>query len=101
MRTLTIEIRTPDETAAEDISRLDVVDEQGRRCNGLGIGELIEQLVGLCHPDLGRPQYPMKTAADWKAGRSAQAERWRLQREAKEQRERNERDPNHPDYLPF
>lgn len=43
----------------------DVVDEYGRRCDGLAFDEMLGQVVSLTHPQLGRAQYQMLTPEDW------------------------------------
>lgn len=71
MRTLVIEIPEPhDERQA---CGFDLVDEQGRRCNGLNWDELIGQITSLTHPAIvpPRPQYPMRTRFEWDADRAA------------------------------
>lgn len=62
MRTLTIEY-------GDGIGgcTLDVVDEYGRRCNGLGWDEMLGQVVSMTHPSVGRPQYRMQTQEQWDA----------------------------------
>lgn len=71
MRRFTIEVRTREEADADGICRLDLVDEEGRRCHGLCLGELLEQVTSLCHQKLGEPAYPMKTTEQWHAWREA------------------------------
>lgn len=66
MRTYTIEIREKDESDESGISRLDIRDETGRRCGGLCLGELLEQVVGLCHPKLSTEAYRMATIDEWR-----------------------------------
>ena len=77
MRKITIEIPEP-----RDSSQLfDVVDEQGRRCDGLTFGEMLEQLVLFCaaappiKDKAGRAHYKMATPEEW--------ERWRRSLEEK------------------
>jgi hypothetical protein len=83
MRTFTIEIRTPEECDRDDISRIDIVDDQGRRCLGLGWDELIGQVVSLTHPKLGEvPTYAMKTAIEWQAEREERRQRFEAKRAA-------------------
>jgi len=55
----------------------DVVDEYGRRCDGLGFDEMLGQLVSITHPQLGKPHYRMQTEEQW----AAERERSRLERE--------------------
>jgi hypothetical protein len=53
----------------------DVVDEYGRRCNGLCMGEMLEQVVGLVLQ--GEARYRMETPEGWEALRRAAFERGR------------------------
>lgn len=57
MRTITIEFA--------HTRGFDVVDEYGRRCNGLCFGEMLEQVTGLVHPSLGEAPYRMLTEEQW------------------------------------
>lgn len=57
MRTLTIEY-DPERQRCYD-----VVDECGRRCDGLTLGEMLEQVIGLTVER--RVRYPMRTEDEW------------------------------------
>lgn len=57
MRTLIVEY------AGNGQGPFDVVDEYGRRCNGLRLGEMLAQVVGLALQD--RPRYQMLTEEQW------------------------------------
>lgn len=74
MRTLTIEYgeRGPHS------STFDVVDECGRRCNGLTLGEMLEQVIGLTVEK--RVRFQMLTEEGW-ADRARRAELRRQERE--------------------
>lgn len=63
MRAITIEI--------DDGNNFDVVDEQGRRCNGLAWDEMLGQVAVLTIP-IGRvgKGYQMQTAEEWAADRA-------------------------------
>lgn len=67
MRTYTIEVPGDDDRAAGRM--LDIVDEHGRRCNGLAFDELIGQVISLAHPGLRKAHYPMCTPEEWAAMR--------------------------------
>ena len=68
MRKITIEI--PEQGDAHRM--FDVVDEQGRRCDGLCFGEMLEQLIVFCAEAIqirGRRGYKMATPEEceqWK-----------------------------------
>ena len=79
MRRFTIELRTREEADADRACRLDLVDEDGRRCDGLCLGELLEQVTSLCHQKLGEPADPRKTPDQWHAEREARCQRLHLQ----------------------
>ena len=60
----------------------DVVDENGRRSNGMAFDEVLGQLIALAHPGLdGKPQYRMQTDDEWEAEAEARAERRERARE--------------------
>lgn len=65
MRTLIVEY------GGDGRGPFDVVDEYGRRCNGLCMGEMLEQVVGLTVQ--GQARYQMLTEDEW-AERARQAE---------------------------
>ena len=69
MRRVVIEF--PD--AAGPPATYDVVDEYGRCCNGMSLGEMLEQLVGLALQ--GKARYQMLTEEGW--------QEWRDQRIAR------------------
>ena len=75
MRTLVIEIPEPHDE--RQTCGFDVVDEQGRRCNGLSWDELIGQITSLTHPAITppRPQYAMRTPFEWETERAARMKR--------------------------
>jgi hypothetical protein len=75
MRTLTIEY------AGHGKGPFDVVDEYGRRCNGLCLGEMLEQVVGLTVED--RARYQMLTEEQW-ADRARESSKRRLARQQAE-----------------
>ena len=65
MKKITIEIPEP----GDEEKHFDVVLEDGRRCNGLCFGELLEQITHLALPmSVRKEAYPMKTPEDWAAG---------------------------------
>jgi hypothetical protein len=55
-----------------------VLDEYGRETKQLTLGEMLEQMVSLCHRGLGEPQFGMMTPEAWDARWEASAERGRL-----------------------
>lgn len=69
MRTLSIEYGPGAGDFERTASGFDVVDEYGQRCNGLCMGEMLEQIVGLVVQ--GRARYPMLTSEAWDARRAA------------------------------
>ena len=77
MRTLTIEIPEPGEDRM-----LDVVDQDGRRCNGLSWDEMLGQAAMLTMPParLGNG-FCMQTQEQWDAEAAARAERLQAMRE--------------------
>ena len=59
-----------------------VLDEYGRETKQLTLGEMLEQMVSLCHRQLGSPQFGMMTPEAWD-------ERWQQrQAQAAARRER-------------
>ena len=73
MRTLTIEYGPGAGDFERTASDFDVVDEYGQRCNGLCMGEMLEQVIGLVVQ--GRARYPMLTPEAWDARRAAMSAR--------------------------
>ncbi len=71
MKTLTIEIAEP----GEERCGFDVVDEHGRRCDGLSWGEMLGQVAMLTIPP-GRVGngFRMQTREQWDAERLRRAE---------------------------
>lgn len=43
----------------------DVVDEYGRRCNGLAFEEMVGQVIELTHPSIGSARFRMLTPEQW------------------------------------
>ncbi len=79
MRTLTIEF-------GPGVNGFDVVDEYGRRCGPLTLGEMIEQVLGIAYQNAARcERYPMMTAEQWDE-RSAQFAEKYLERAQPEDR---------------
>lgn len=78
MRTLTIEYGPGAGDFERTASGFDVVDEYGQRCNGLCLGEMLEQVVGLVVQ--GRARYQMLTPDGWTAQRAAMEQRMALAR---------------------
>lgn len=72
MKTLTIEIPEP----GDERSMFDVVDHQGRRCDGLGWDEMLGQVAMLTMPParLGNG-FAMHTPDQWAAQRDARHQR--------------------------
>jgi hypothetical protein len=81
MRRLTIEFPAPGESG-----QCDVIDEYGRRCDGLCWGEMLEQVARLTMPH-GAPGrgYRMQTPEQWQAERDEFEARLARQRAAREQ----------------
>lgn len=78
MKTITIEIPEP----GDEEQCFDVVDEDGRRCNGLCFGELLEQITRMALPlSVRKHAYAMRTPEEWKqlADEVAQIQQQRLQ----------------------
>lgn len=63
MKRLVIEIREPGDR--ELPGPFDMVDELGRRADGLNFDELLGQVVSMVHPNLGHAQYAMRTPEEW------------------------------------
>lgn len=64
MKTITIEIPEPD----DEKKHFDVVLEDGRRCDGLCFGAMLEQITHLAFPmSIRKEAYPMKTREEWDA----------------------------------
>jgi len=80
MRTLTIEYGPGAGDFERTASGYDVVDEYGQRCNGLCLGEMLEQVVGLIVQ--GRARYAMLTPDGWAERRAAMEERMEQNRAA-------------------
>ena len=80
MRKLTIEIAEPGD---DDIPGFDVVDEQGRRCDGLSWDEMLGQVAMLTIPPsrVGNG-FAMHTPAEWSAQREARLKRLEAHRAA-------------------
>ena len=76
MKTLTIEISEP----GDERQGFDVVDDQGRRCDGLCWDEMLGQVAMLTIPP-GRvgTGYGMHTPEEWKAQREARLQRLQAQ----------------------
>lgn len=77
MRTLTIEIAEE----GDHITGFDVVDEQGRRCDGLSWDEMLGQVAMLTIPParVGNG-FAMHTPEEWAAQREARQQRLQAQR---------------------
>ncbi len=59
---------------------MNVIDEYGRETGLLTLGEMLEQMVSLCHRSLdGKPQFGMLTPQEWDA-RAVAREVARLER---------------------
>lgn len=71
MRTYTIEVPDDDDRAKGRM--LDIVDERGRRCDGLAFDELIGQVINLAHPGLRKEHYLMRTPEEWATLRARRA----------------------------
>lgn len=64
----------------------DLVDQDGRRANGMNFDEMLGQVVALTHPRLdGKPQYRMQTAEAWAADRAAADARMAARRDGKDE----------------
>lgn len=73
MRTLTIEYGPGAGDFERSANGLDVVDEYGQRCQGLCLGEMLEQVIGLVVQ--GQSRYQMLTPDAWDARRDAMTAR--------------------------
>lgn len=51
-----------------------IVSSDGRSVV-LSFDELLAQIVSMCHPDLGKPRYEMRTAAEWEEKIAAEWQR--------------------------
>lgn len=56
-----------------------VIDECGRETGRLTLGEMLEQMVSVCHPALGPSRHTMLTPEGWEA-------RWRVAEARRERR---------------
>ena len=74
MKRLIIEIREDGEELP--ICGFDVVDDDGRRCDGLNWGEMLEQVAALTIPQtrVGKG-YPMHTTDEWQRRHDERATR--------------------------
>lgn len=79
MRTLTIEIAEP----GDERPGFDVVDQHGRRCDGLSWDEMLGQVAMLTIPParVGNG-FAMHTPEEWAAQREARLQRLQAQRAA-------------------